>query len=1534
MPPRNQLFSSLAPVAGHSPLPRALAATLRALALGAVIAAATFSQAQSSLEVRAAATAAEQRQGYSSQRLLAQPKHGIPEQDLVTMETREGLRARRARVHPAGPRVLEVQPGEAVIDAIERLRATGHYEFVEPDYLMKAEATPNDPRFLNADQWALRNIGQSGGVAGADIRAEEAWDLQSAARNIIVALIDSGIRGTHHDLAANLWVNPAETANGRDDDGNGYIDDINGINATVPPNNAGNGTPTDVDGHGTSVASVIGAVGNNGVGMTGVAWNVRLMSLRFLDANGFGFISDEIECIDYAIAKGAHIINASFGGTSFSQALFDALKRARDAGIIVACSAGNDEESNDLYPHYPSSYLLDNIVAVANTTRTDALSLSSSFGSGSVDLGAPGTSILTADVASDSGYQFYSGTSFSAPFVAGAAALLKAKFPGDSYRETINRLLKSVDAKPTLAGKTATGGRLNLAAALRTANGRPFNDEFAQRARLEGETLVARAAALASTREVGEPVHAGAAGNGSLWWTWRAPRSGPVTFDTTGSAVDTLLAVYTGGALTALNLVASNDNESGSLNTSKVSFTATAGTSYQIAVDTKTAGTGLVLLRVALQAGNDAFDSAQLVSGRSWSVRGDNRSASRETNEPRIRNNAGGRSLWYRWVAPASRRYHLSSFSFDFNTMVGIYTGSAVGSLAEINASTTDGDSNFTTAGAGVTFSATAGTTYYIVIDSEVSTTGTSASGTFSLSCADSEWEFFGVGDPSTVAIGPDDTLHFVDAIGWLYGVGSDGARKWRYPLTGFGTFSAPAVATDGTVYAGDDLGYLHAVNPDGTQKWRVQTPGVIGSSPAIAGDGTVYIRSDAGRLYALAPGNGAIKWSQEVGTSSSTTYTSPSVAPDGTVYSAGPTNELHAFASDGTPKWRYRTDFIFSSPAIGSDGTIYFGVVAPTRRFYALRPDGTLKWEFIAGDTVSSSPTIGLDGTIYFGCADHKLYALAPSGELRWTFQAGDAIRNSSPLIASDGTIYIGCLDGKVYAVNADGTLRRTYATSGEIRSSPMVHKGRLYVSSYDFRLYAFETGHVPASSRWPMHRQNTRRMARELAQPLSIGVQPRPVAAEVGETITFAVGATGASPLSYQWMFNGRPIAGATATTLRVDPVTHATGGQYSARITDPSGTVTSNSVALTVTTPLVPPGIFAAPAAKTVVAGEAMTLAVTATGSVPITYQWSRDGTPITGATNTTLVLPRTKLADAGAYTVAITNFGGSITSAPATVTVNPISRIANLSIRSQVGGNSGTLTVGITVGGVSTAGAKPLLLRAIGPTLAAFGVDNALADPRVAILSGRDTIAHNDDWAGSAPVATTSTAVGAFALANATSKDSALLHSMNSGGYTVQINGPEASGGVALAEVYDATPPEEFFIDTPRLINVSAITQVGTGGDILITGFAIIGVTPKTVLVRGVGPTLAQFGVVGALEDPKLELFQSGAAAATATNDNWSSAANAAQVRTAALSVGAFALGADSRDAALLITLAPGAYTAQVSGVSEATGIALVEVYEVP
>ncbi len=338
--------------------------------------------------------------------------------------------------------------------------------YAEPNYVIRLSATPDDPRF--GDLWGLENTGQTGGTPGADIRATDAWDITTGSRAIIVGVIDTGIDYTHPDLVDNLWVNPDETENGMDDDGNGIVDDLYGarwIDGTGVPTS---GDPMDGHDHGTHVAGTIGGVGNNAIGVAGINWQVRLMGLKFLDDSGSGATADAISAIEYAIDKGAHLSNNSWGGGGYSQALRDMIEAAGEANQLFIAAAGNDGTDNDTLPHYPSNYDNDNIIAVASSDHNDARSSFSCFGQTTVDLAAPGSAILST--VAGGGYDTFSGTSMASPHVAGVAALLYSMTPTAPYDLIKQALLNSVDVLPAWDNLTVTGGRLNAFAALQQVN--------------------------------------------------------------------------------------------------------------------------------------------------------------------------------------------------------------------------------------------------------------------------------------------------------------------------------------------------------------------------------------------------------------------------------------------------------------------------------------------------------------------------------------------------------------------------------------------------------------------------------------------------------------------------------------------------------------------------------------------------------------------------------------------------------------------------------------------------------------------------------------------------------------------------------------------------------------------------------------------------------------------------------------------------------------------------------------------------------
>jgi subtilisin family serine protease/PKD repeat protein len=385
-------------------------------------------------------------------------------------EAKKFKRARNAR-HGAGIerwRHVRLTKGRDLERIVFELRRNPAVERVEPNYEVRAELVPDDPRF--AEQWALHNIGQTGGVADADIDAPEGWDVATGSAEIVVAVIDTGVDARHPDLAANMWLNPNEVpGNGSDDDGNGYVDDVYGYDFR---NN--HGDPIDDHGHGTHVAGIIAAAGNNGAGVSGVAWRARIMSVKFLGADGSGWISDAVNAVLYAADNGARVMNNSWGGGGFSQALRDAIAVANDAGILFVVAAGNNSSSNDSVPFYPASYDLPNVVAVAASDKNEQRAWFSNFGSRSVLLAAPGQDILSTVPPSGDpccsdplGYKLLSGTSMATPHVSGAAALLLAQDPARTPFNLTPLLQDTVDIRGSSGVNTRSQGRLNMASALR-----------------------------------------------------------------------------------------------------------------------------------------------------------------------------------------------------------------------------------------------------------------------------------------------------------------------------------------------------------------------------------------------------------------------------------------------------------------------------------------------------------------------------------------------------------------------------------------------------------------------------------------------------------------------------------------------------------------------------------------------------------------------------------------------------------------------------------------------------------------------------------------------------------------------------------------------------------------------------------------------------------------------------------------------------------------------------------------------------------
>ena len=348
-----------------------------------------------------------------------------------------------------GLEVVDPEPGVSVGAAVADLERMDGVLYAEPDRVLHQTTTPDDPLF--SSEWGL-----------AAIRAPEAWDVTTGSPQVTVAVVDTGIDASHPDLRPNLWTNPGESGagrdtNGLDDDGDGLIDDVHGWDFVD-----GDAQPDDGNGHGTHVSGTIAARGDDGVGVAGVTWSTAIMPLRVLGDDGSGYVSDVVTAYAYAASSGARVVNASLGGGSYSRAEHDAIAAAPNTLFVVA--AGNDGADDDVTPEYPCDYDLANVVCVAASGRDDTLASFSNYGTTNVDLAAPGVDVVSTWPGGR--YVLLDGTSMATPHVTGAAALLLAHDGALTVAGLRAALLSSAHPVPALAGRVATGGRLDAAAAL------------------------------------------------------------------------------------------------------------------------------------------------------------------------------------------------------------------------------------------------------------------------------------------------------------------------------------------------------------------------------------------------------------------------------------------------------------------------------------------------------------------------------------------------------------------------------------------------------------------------------------------------------------------------------------------------------------------------------------------------------------------------------------------------------------------------------------------------------------------------------------------------------------------------------------------------------------------------------------------------------------------------------------------------------------------------------------------------------------
>jgi len=390
---------------------------------------------------------------YLPDEVLVKFKEGVAQDVVDTVVAQAGGKIiKRFRLIP----VLQIKVSiDSVQSVVKFFRSLPDVEYAEPNYLRYLNATPNDSRY--PEMWGLNNTGQTGGTVDADIDAPEAWDIATGNSTMVVADIDTGLDLGHIDFAGNIYTNPGEIpGNGIDDDANGYIDDVNGWDFARDDNNPNE--EAICGGHGTHTAGTIGARGNNGIGVTGVNWNVKIMPLKIFKVYFVILCSassaDIISAIDYAAMMGVRVSNNSYGGGPYSQAEYDAIRASKS---IFVAAAGNENINTDITPNYPSAYNLSNIIAVAATDHNDNRAWFSNYGTTTVDLAAPGVSILSTTP--NDTYSLFDGTSMATPHVTGAVALLMGYDPNLTNNEVRWRILKGVDHKGL---PVATGGRLNI----------------------------------------------------------------------------------------------------------------------------------------------------------------------------------------------------------------------------------------------------------------------------------------------------------------------------------------------------------------------------------------------------------------------------------------------------------------------------------------------------------------------------------------------------------------------------------------------------------------------------------------------------------------------------------------------------------------------------------------------------------------------------------------------------------------------------------------------------------------------------------------------------------------------------------------------------------------------------------------------------------------------------------------------------------------------------------------------------------------
>ncbi len=1480
---------------------------------------------------------------------------------LLLLEVDAPAMAMRAPTDEAAPTAEE--RASALRQKIDALRRSGLYEYVEPDFVVKPDRVPTDSKFGDGTLWALRNTGQAGGVAGVDIDAVRAWDVTTGSTGVIVAVIDSGIRYTHQDLAAQMWKNPGEIAgNGYDDDGNGYIDDVHGINAAT-----GSGDPMDDDGHGTHIAGTIGAIANNSGPHVGVAWNVRLMACKFFGSSVGGTFSDLLECYDYAVAHGAGIINCSFGIPYESMAEREALAAARDRGVLVVAAAGNDASSNDHAPHYPSSHDLDNIISVAAIDRYGNRASFSNYGAESVHLGAPGAGIFSTYHQSDTSYITAQGTSMAAPHVAGVAALVRARFPGISVQDLRDRIIHATTATSSLQGITTSGGRVNAYQALTATGDGRLELAIAPRSGrtlFHGRTLPV----VVRVRDLVGVTGATVTGTTSSGATL-AFRDNGVWPDTAANDAN-----YTA----ALTVPASG---------SQLSLTVNAS------APGKTGGSAAASYPLQAPPPNDHFANRIALAFVTGSTTASNVGATLEAGEPRIAGQGGGASLWWSWHCLSNATVTISTEGSDFDTLLGVYTGNAINALTEV---ASNDDISGPNQPSRVAFPAAAGTTYHIAVDGWEGKTGnitlaittnippandnfadrivlTGAPVSSSVSLRNCSFE---PGEP------PHQEYPRTGSIWW----------EWTAPWSGTATLTHTGWSRS-AVYTGSVLTALTKV-PD-----RVpENDGSYGRYTFAAFAGTAY------QIAILETTNGP----GQIADVSLTLDPAPAndhfanrtaltgfevVATGSNIHATREIGEAlsHGYAGGTTVWWTWTApaagtvvidarDSSFSAELAVCTGDSLQSLqrVASSehnRNRLAFRTDAGVAYQIAVdgqnGVTGSISLKLSLvDPPANDMFADRIALSGAQASASGTTVGATAEAGEPPPPYYADGTTvwwkWIAPFTGTAI-VNA--TIAESgwppsvfiYTGSGISSLTPVV--GNDGGSLYPVHGYAFHAG---AGEEYQIAVEGGRGDPGPFTLELSLHAAPPNDMYENRATLTGAlVSIVATSAFATQepdepWWSGARSVW--WRWTAPADEAANLAISGDEARFHSISVFTGSSLAGLTPLSYRLPAVRFPASAgteysiAVSAITGEGSFKLHLFTGEPPANDLFS-NAAPIVGATAAVTGTNR------GASTEDAEYRHGNLLS-NASVWWKWVAPASGRFMVTTAGSNFNTLLdvyTGSHIGSdlarvaphwnnTADSHTQHLWFDAVGGTTYMIAVDGYQQDLGDIVLAvGHDsapeaTLQMNTPTvpAGTPVTMTvTTTGPGPFTYqwlrngeripgATEATLTFPFAQGFQAGDYTVQVESVFGTATTQSMALEVLTPPSS----NARLLNLSTRALGLSGENALIPGFVINGSGTRRVLLRAVGPELIPLGVSNAMPDPRMTLQRKiGETSETlATNDDWELNANAGAIAATAGLVGAFPLSPGSRDAALLLDLAPGSYTVTATDATATPGVALVELYD--